>query len=243
MALDASPADRTTLRHAVPVDELARYAGVIGLVTAVLAVAGVLSTSAYLSAWNVPPSVIRLDPLTAALRSDDVVYEVVTLAAIVFGIDYVVRRLAGRPRVRAVLLAAIGAVLGLLVFDAIQHNLAAPVMTAGGGVGLVALYQSGRIRLRAAVAAFLLLALLTAFVGGAERGQLVRTGTARGVPVSITTRAETPGLDGHETGSGWSYAGLYLVFRDAESLYVARPEDSRVWVVPAGNVMSFAIGS
>jgi hypothetical protein len=54
MATSVPVARRAPLQVSVPVDDLARYAGLIGLVSATLAIAGVFATAACLSAWSHP---------------------------------------------------------------------------------------------------------------------------------------------------------------------------------------------
>ena len=62
-------------------------------------------------------------------------------------------------------------------------------------------------------------------------------------PLELTTRAPIAGLDSTDIGGAWSVPDMYLVFRDGESFYVSRPgAGSRVWVVPAGSVVSVAVG-
>src|SRR6187549_3602293 len=58
----------------VPLDVLGRVAGLTALASAILVAAGFASTLAYLSAWDLPPAPVRLDPITAALHADPVAY-------------------------------------------------------------------------------------------------------------------------------------------------------------------------
>jgi hypothetical protein len=241
MTPTAAPADRPALKVSVPVDDLARYAGLIGLVTGALAIAGVLASTAYLSAWHVPAPVIRLDPLTAALRSDSVLYQSLVLAAIVFGIDRLLRRLSAGSKVRAAALVILAGLVVLSVADSIRNGLLGPVITVVGGVCLLALHQTRRLGSRGTAVGFVLVVLAAAWQSGAETGILVRDGTAQRVSVSLTTRSQVAGLGGTESGLGWTYNGLYLVFRDGESVYVARGVERTIWVIPAGNVMSLGI--
>ena len=113
----ATPPHPRTLSIDVDVDQLAKYGSALALGSAVLATAGVLSVVAYLSAWGIPAPLIRLDPLTDALRAESDVYQFAVLAAIVFGIDAVIGRLGDR-RIGRVILATAGALaLGLLAID------------------------------------------------------------------------------------------------------------------------------
>lgn len=243
MAPSASADRRPPLQVSLPVDDLARYAGLIGLVSATLAIAGVFATTAYLSAWMVPAPVIRLDPLTAALRSDLVLEQSLNLALVVFGLDALARRLPARRTVRLPVLGALVALLALRAGGSLLAGFTGPVLTLAGGLALLVLHHRDRVSPRATVLGFVVLSLGAAYLTGSETGRLIRDDTAMRTPVTLTTRSQVGGLGGSESGSGWTYRGLYLVFRDGESVYVAEPGGgSRVWVVPTGNVMALGIG-
>jgi hypothetical protein len=239
---DTTQAPSPVLQIRVPVDDLAKYAGLIGLASATLAVTGVFATTAYLSAWSVPAPVLRLDPLTAALRSDTVIYQSLVLWLVVYGLDLLLRRLPAGRKVRIPVLAVVGALLALLVYDSIAFGFYGPVITVVGGVGLLVAHHRHRLSARGTVVAFVLVALAAAYQTGAESGRLIRDDTTYQTPLVLTTRSAVGGLAGRETGFGWTYDGLYLVFRDGESIYVARPGPGHgVWIVPVSNVMSVGI--
>jgi hypothetical protein len=230
------------LQVRIPVDDLAKYAGLIGLASATLAITGVFATTAYLSAWGVPAPVLRLDPLTAALRSETVIYQSLVLWAVVYGLDVLARRLAGRPRVRLGAFALAAGVLALITYDSLTFGFWGPVITVVGSVLLLVAHHRAWVSARGTVVAFVLVALAAAYVTGVESGRLIRDDTLYQTPVVLTTRSAIGGLAGTESGFGWTYDGLYLVFRDGESVYVARPGSGReVWIVPASNVMSVGI--
>jgi hypothetical protein len=226
----------------VPVDDLAKYAGLTALASAVLAAAGILSTLAYLSAWAVPAPLVRFDPLTAALRSETVVYQFVLLAGIVGSLHWLARRVDGQRRGSGIL-ATLGA--GMIVFLAVQTivtGYVGPAITLIGGLSLFLVHRRGLVRDRSAALLFALIALLSAYQTGTESGRLVRDDPAWQTDVVMTSRTAVGGLAGTEVGGGWHYEGLYLVFRDGEAVYVARRgDDHRVWIVPAGNVMALGI--
>ena len=239
----ASPTPgRATLSIPIDTDVLAKYAGLIGLASAILAVAGIFATTAYLSAWGIPAPVLRLDPLTAAIRSETVVVQCLTLWMLVYGLDVLRRRIAAQPRTRRVVVyGAIGAALAGLLVNALANAFAGPVVTIVGGVLLLAAHASDRLSPRATLVAFAILAVAGAYETGAESGRLIRDHAAFRTPLEVTTRTEVGGLRGTEVGFGWRYDGLYLVFRDGESVYVARPGDTRVWIIPVSNVMAVGI--
>jgi hypothetical protein len=234
----------TTLALRIPVDELAKYAGLTAIASAVLAGAGILSTVAYLSAWGVPAPVVRFDPLTAALRSETVVYQFALLAALVFGLRAVAGRIEQGARAARLLAVVVTSVLVLLVAEAIAGGYAGPVITIAGGVALFAAHRRSTMSPRSTLIAFALVALVSAYQTGTESGRIIRDETAWQTPVVLTTRTAVGGLDGTEAGGGWRYEGVYLVFRDGEALYVSRPgAGAQVWIVPAANVMGLGVGA
>lgn len=237
--------ERSQPTFRIPVDELAQYAGLTALASAVLAVAGILATAAYLSAWGVPTPVVRMDPLTAALRSESVVYQFLTLALIVFGLSWLSHRLADRRLARYAVLGTALGVLGILAFQSIAGGYLGPALTLAGGSGLFLAVDRKLASRRAASILFTVVALASAFQAGAESGRLVRDVSEFQTPIVLATRAEIAGLPGGvEAGSGWQYHGLYLVFRDGESAYVSRPGlGAVVWIVPAANLMSLGIAA
>lgn len=236
--------DGHVLSFRIDVDEIGKYASVTAVGSAILAGAGILATVAYLSAWNVPAPLIRLDPLTAALRSETVLYQVAVLAAIVFGLDAAARRIGDRRgRLLASLLAAL---LGAyLVLDAVMGGFAGPAVTIVGGVALFVAHRRLRFGPRVTAICFAAIALVSAFQTGTESGRLIRDDTTWQTPVTLTSRAPIGGLDGGvEDGGAWQYDDLYLVFRDGEAVYVARTgHGSAVFLVPAMHVLSLGVGS
>ena len=238
---NASP-ERLAIHRAVSVDELTRFAGLIGLVSATLAVSGTFATAAYLSAWDLPPVVVRLDLLTAALRSEAVIVQSLLLAFIVYGLDALIRQLPARRVVRNAALAAIGLVLFLYAAVSLYFGFVEPALTVIGGVALLLLHHRGRISPRVTAVGFVLVALTAGYASGAETGRGVRADPVYQTPVVLTTQSEVGGLSGTQTGSGWTYSDLYLVFRDSGSVYVAVPGGgSKVWMIPDGNVRSLGL--
>lgn len=242
MTAAARPRGRT-LSVDIDVDQLAKFGSTLALGSAVLATAGVLSVVAYLSAWGIPAPLIRLDPLTAALRAEAVVYQFGVLAAIVFGIDAVVGRLGGRRYGRVLALAG-GAILVFLAVDLLAGGYTGPLITIVGGVGLAAVHHWRGLRPRVRILLFAAIALTAAFVTGIDSGRLIRDDPTWQTPVTLTSRVPVGGLTGGtEAGGAWQYPGLYLVFRDGEAVYVSRPGAGRVvWIVPAMHVMSLGVG-
>jgi hypothetical protein len=243
MTASAAPHDRT-LTLDLDIDQLAKVGSALALGSAVLATAGVLSVVTYLSAWDVPAPVVRLDPLTAALRSESVVYQFAVLAALVFGADAVVHRLAGRPHLR-IAAGLVGlAVLAGLALDLVVGGFVGPVLTIAGGVGLATVHAVRPLSRRTRLAVFAIVALAAAFQTGVESGRLIRDDPRWQTPIVLTSRVPVGGLvGGVEQGGAWQYHGLYLVFRDGEAVYVSRAGAGPVvWVVPAMHVMSLGIG-
>jgi hypothetical protein len=241
--VDTTP-ERPAIHRAVSVDELARFGGLIGLVTATLAVSGTFATAAYLSAWDLPPIVARIDLLTAALRSQAVIVQSLLLAFIVYGLDALIRQLPTRAVFRYAALSLIALVLFLYAATSLYFGFIEPAVTVVGGVLLLILHRRGRISPRATAIAFVLIALVAGYATGAETGRAVRDHAAYQTPVVLTTQSEVGGLSGTQSGSGWTYSDLYLVFRDSESIYVATPGGgSVVWMIPDGNVMSLGLNT
>lgn len=233
-----------TLGLPVDVDELAKYGSAVAFGSAVLAATGVLSVVAYLSAWNIPAPLIRLDPLTAALRSDAVVYQVAVLTGIVFGIDALIGRTRDRRIARVALAILVGVVVAALAVDLLVGGYTGPLITLVGGVGLALAHHRQGLGARVRIIAFAAIALSSAFQTGIESGRLIRDDRDWQTPVTLTSRVPVGGLAGGvEDGGAWQYAGLYLVFRDGEAIYVSRPgAGSAVWIVPAMHVMSVGVG-
>jgi hypothetical protein len=233
-----------TLSIDVDVDQLAKYGSALALGSAVLATAGVLSVVAYLSAWGIPAPLIRLDPLTAALRAESVVYQFVVLAAIVFGIDAVVTRLAARRIGRVFVAATGGLALAVLAVGLAAGGFTGPLVTIVGGVGLAAIHHWRGLGPRTRTVLFAAIALGAAFITGSDSGRLIRDDPAWQTRVTLTSRVPVGGLGGGvEAGGAWQYEGLYLVFRDGEAVYVSRPgAGTAVWIVPAMHVMALGIG-
>jgi hypothetical protein len=233
-----------TLDLRIDLDQLAKFGSALALGSAVLATAGVLSVVTYLSAWDVPAPVVRLDPLTAALRSEAVVYQFAVLAVLVFGTDAVLHRLAARPRTRVVAAIVGLAIMAGLVADLVVSGFIGPVVTIVGGVGLAGLHALRPLSQRVRLVAFAMIALTAAFQTGVESGRLIRDDPAWQTPIVLTSRVPVGGLRGGvEAGGAWQYHGLYLVFRDGEAVFVSRPgAGAAVWVVPAMHVMSLGIG-
>ncbi len=241
MTFDTEPG-RPAIHRAASVEELTQFAGLIGLVSATLAVSGTLATAAYLSAWDLPPVVVRLDVLAAALRSQAVIVQGLLLAFIVYGLDAIMRQLPSRKPVRNATLSLIGLVLFLYAAISLYFGFVEPALTVGGGVILLLLHRRSRISPRTTAIGFVLVALIAGYASGVETGRGVRADPAYQTPVVLTTQAEVGGLTGTATGSGWTYSGLYLVFRDSQSVYVAVPGGgSEVWMVPDGNVRSLGL--
>jgi hypothetical protein len=241
-ALQVGTADRR-LGFRVDVDEVARYASVFAVGGGVLAGAGILSVVAYLSAWNVPAPLVRLDPLTATLRSELVIYQVVLLALIAVGFDAGAQRLLSRPRLRLALGAAVLVILGVLAVDAIDSGFAGSVITFAGAPAIALSHRRGWTGQRGTTALFAVIALTAAFATGADSGRLIRDEPALQTALTLTSRVPVGGLPGGvEEGGAWHYDDLYLVFRDGEAVYVSRPgAGTAVWIIPAMHVMSLGL--
>lgn len=232
------------IHKAVSVDELTRFAGLIGLVSATLVVSGTLASAAYLSAWDLPPVLFRIDLLTAALHSQAVIVQSLLLAFIVYGLDALMRQLSMRGIVRYAALSLVGLVLFLYAAISLYFGFVEPLVTVIGGVVLLYLHRRRRISPRTTAIGFVLIALVAGYATGAETGRAVRADPAYQTPVVLTTQSEVGGLSGTQTGFSWTYSNLYLVFRDSESVYVAIPGGgSTVWMIPDGNVMSLGLNT
>lgn len=234
--------ERPAIHRAVSVDELTRFAGLVGLVSGTFVVSGIVATTAYLSAWDLPPVVVRIDLLAAALRSQAVVVQALLLAFIVYGLDALIRQLPPRGSVRNAALLLIGLVLFLYAAISLYFGFVEPAVTVIGGVALLLLHRGRRISPRIIAIGFVLIALVAGYATGAETGRAIRADPAYQTRVVLTTQSEVGGLSGTQTGSSWTYSDLYLVFRDSESVYVALTGGgSNVWMIPDGNVMSLGL--
>jgi hypothetical protein len=237
------PAEHRVLAIRLPVDDLAKYAGVTALASAVLAIAGILATVAYLSAWNVPAPVVRLDPATAALRSDTVLFQFATLWGLLIGLTATWHRLSGRRRLRAVVIAVVLLVLAALSIALFTADAYGPTISLLGAAFLFVAHERPWLADRSLAIAFAIIALSSAWETGIENGTIIRDHREWQTPVSVSVRLPIAGLDGGiERAGGVVYDGLYLVFRDGESVYVSRPgAGASVWVIPSGNLMGLGI--
>lgn len=235
---EAPGASRRTLALRLPVDELSRYAGLTAFVTAVLGGAGIISTIAYLAAWEVPAPVLRLDPLTAALRSEIVLYQLALTGVILFGLASISRRLERRRWVGRAALGLAVACIGFLGVDALNGGFVGPVLTMSGGVLLFVAHRRAWVADRTIAVLLVVIALASAAQTGYEMGVGYRDGRTPRTAVSLTTTAPIGGLPGTAIdGAAWRYEDLYLVFRDGESVFVSTAgAGPRVWVVPAMRV-------
>jgi hypothetical protein len=243
MTAAANRVSERTLSFSLDVEEISKYARITALVSAVLAASGILSVVSYLSAWRVPAPLIRLDPLTATLRSETVIAQVLMLALIVFGLDAVVRRLAGRRFLRV----AAGVVMTLLIVYSIVlvfvGGYVSGAITMAGGGALFLAHARDWISPRITALLFTLIAIVSASQTGVESGRLIRDHEVYQTPITLTSRTPIGGLDGGiEQGGAWHYEGLYLVFRDGEAVYVSRPgAGPAVWIVPSQHVMALGL--
>jgi hypothetical protein len=135
--------------------------------------------------------------------------------------------------------------VGLLVLVALESVLSGlwgPAVSIAAGLFMFAAIVTGRIAARTALIVYAVAALIGAWQTGSEYGVLTRDVDAFRTPILMTTRTPVAGLDGVAEGTAWTYGGLYLVFRDGETLYVSRPgAGSDVWLVPASNVAALAL--
>lgn len=245
MTATASTAHERTIDLRIDIDQLAKIGSALALGSAVLAVAGVLSVGTYLSAWAIPAPLIRMDPLTAALRSETVVWQFAVLAVIVFGVDALAHRIGGRRLARIGVVVGVAVPLAYLGADLWMGGYVGPVITIVGGVALAVIHHRRGLSPRVRLIAFASIALVSAGQTGIESGRLIRDDRAWQTPVTLTSRVPIGGLAGGvESGGAWQYRDLYLVFRDGEAVYISRPgAGSNVWIVPAMHVMSMGIGA
>lgn len=234
----ASGRGTRTLSFRLPVDELSRLAGMTALIMAILGGAGIISTIAYLAAWEVPAPILRLDPLTAALRSEMVLYQLALTGAVLFGLASLSHRLERRPWVGRVALTLAIAVIAFLGVDAANGGFVGPVFTLSGGVLLFVAHRRAWISDRAIAILVVVVALVSAGQTGFELGLGYREGRLPRTEISLTTTAPVGGLSGVGIdGTAWRYDDLYLVFRDGEAIFVSTPgSGARVWVVPATRI-------
>jgi hypothetical protein len=173
-----------------------------------------------------------------------VIVQSLLLAFIVYGLDALIRQLPTRGVLRKSALFLIALALFLYVSTSLYFGFVEPTVTVVGGVVLLLLHRRGRISPRATAFGFVLIALVAGYASGVETGRAVRDDAAYQTPVVLTTQSEVGGLSGTQTGSGWTYSDLYLVFRDSDSIYVATPGGgSVVWMIPDGNVMSLGLNT
>ena len=241
----AQPADPRGLSFRAPIETLTRYAGITALVTGAMVVSGFVATGAYLSAWGIPGWVVKVDPVSAALLAADVVTLALVGAIVLFGLVELRRRLWRRGRWSTLIpLAVVLVIVGIAVVMLVTRVPGLPVVMLGA-VALFAIHARGWLGDIAVAAAFALLTILSAYQTGERAGQLVRDDAAWQRPVVLSTRAPVAGLERGTAGEGsWTYEGLYLVFRDLDSVYVSVPGAGPIaWAIPASNLLSLQLGA
>ncbi len=225
------------------INTVAEYVGVTALASAALLVGGVFSSGAYLAAWNVPIWVVKLDPLTAALRAETVLYTAALLLAAAGGYAWFRRRLTGMRRGAMTDVAAAGFALLALATLAL-------VGFVGPGIAIASGVVIAMLRLRGGIGDWLALALsvialtISAHQTGMSSGVLVRDNAAWQTPIAITTQLPVAGLPGAiADGDGWRYEDLYLVFRDDHAVLVGKPGAGSVaWIVTDLNLRAIQVG-
>lgn len=226
------------------VEGLVRLAGLSAVVAALLAAAGILSASAYLSAWSVPPTMISLDPVTAAVRAESTVYVFALLGVSLIALINSYRRWATTGRRRMIFLGVTGALVVFAVASSLAAGRYSGILIYLGAfllfIGRVAL---NRLSMPVFIAAVAILGLVAAYVGGREFGAAYRTDPAARTPITVTTPNPIAGLPGGtQVGETWQYDGLYLIFRDSQSLFVGADGEDRAWAISLTRLVSVGIG-
>lgn len=227
-------------------DSLGRLTGISAAAFGVLVGAGMLNTGAYLSAWDIPTPLLRLDPLTAALRTEETAYQLIQFGAVFWALMATHRRLGHRPRLRAAALTSIVALVALLSWISIAGGFPGPAVSV---IGAVLLFTGYRLRpvmsLPVAIGLFAAVTLLAATITGHNWGTTFRTQPETRTNVAMSTSNAIEGLPGATEADGvWHYRNLYLIFRDDEHLYVgSNGVEGQAWLIVLEDVRSLSVGS
>lgn len=229
---------------AVPftLEAISRVAGLSALVGAVVAGAGMLYTYSYLSAWGIAPPLVKMDPLSAALRAEGVAYQV-----LLFGSAFVLVRAIYRwkPRRRTIRVAAmIGmtVVVGALAVESVAGGFVGAAIGLLGGSALGVLRVLGLTRRRTSLLVASVVILLSSYVTGVEIGRATRDDPSWRREVQLVTDVAVGDLRRSTLDTAeWQYDELYLIFRDDRQLYVGVPGRPDAWLVDAGHVLSLRI--
>lgn len=234
------------LAFGLTLDSLGRLTGISAAAFGVLVAAGMLNTGAYLSAWDIPTPLLRLDPLTAALRTEETAYQLIQFGVVFWALTATHRRLGRRPRVRTAALTGIVALVALLSWISIAGGFPGPAVSVIGAVFLFAGYRLRQVMsLPVAVGLFAAVALLAATITGHNWGTTFRTQPETRTHVTMSTSNVIEGLPGaRAVGGVWHYRDLYLVFRDDEHLYVgSNTAEGRAWLIVLVDVRSLSVVS
>ena len=229
---------------ALPIDTLAEYVGATAVISGGLLLAGLWSTAAYLSAWEIPVWLVALDPLSTALRADSVVYLGLLAAAITLAIRALAESTTGRQRM---VVTGLVATLALVVAAALAAldalGVAIAIAIAGGALTFAAAAR-GLVGGRGMAGLIVAVAIVAGYQASATMGARLRDDPPAATRVAITTLSPVAGLDGGMSNErGWEYRDLVVIFRDNNSVYVSRPgSGASAWSIPNANVMSVGIG-
>jgi len=246
MTATTTQATAPRLSFGLSLDSLGRLTGISAAAFGVLVGAGMLNTGAYLSAWDIPTPLLRLDPLTAALRTEETAYQLLQFGAVFWVLTAAHRRFDHRPRLRAAALTSIVALVALLSWISIAGGFPGPAVSVIGSVLLFAGYRLRPVMsLPVAVGLFAVITLLAATITGHNWGTTFRTQPETRTNVTMTTSNAVDGLPGATRADGvWHYRNLYLIFRDDEHLYVgSNSVEGQAWLIVLEDVRSLSVGA
>lgn len=239
-----TPAPAASGLPALPItlETISRVAGLSALVGAVLAGAGMLYTYSYLSAWGIAPPLVKMDPLSAALRAEGIAYQVLLFAS---GFSAVRAAFRWRPRLRMLRMAAVaGAAVAIaaLVIESVAGGFLGGAIALVAGASLAAIHRVRPVRRRTTLSLASFAILLSSYVTGTEIGRATRDDPIWQREVQVVTDMAIGDLARTTIEAGiWQYDDLYLIFRDERQLYVGTPDSTAAWLLDAEHILSLRI--
>jgi len=223
-------------------EAVSRMAGLSALVGAMFVGAGMLYTYSYLSAWGIAPPLVKMDPLSAALRAEGVAYQVLLFASTFLLIRAAYRWNPRKLVMRLGVAAGLTVVLGALVVDSVAGGFVGGAIALLGGSGVAVLHVLNRMGRRPTLIIACLVILLSSYVTGVEIGRATRDDPSWQREVQLVTDVAVGDLQRSAvTSADWQYDELYLIFRDDRQLYVGARGRTDAWLVDAGHVLSMRI--
>jgi hypothetical protein len=218
----APPATSRGLPFGLSIQTLQEIAGISALGSFVFAIAATVSAAAYLEAWNIPPSLVTLNPLAALTKAGELIYTFALVGAVWVVLAESHRRTRHHRGLLALALGIVGLALIVLAFEAAANGFyGATVASIATYVLFFGLRVYGRLPLVPTILALIVVILIAAFQTGNELGLQRIASPSSQTHLLLTLRTPIAGLPGGATdGAAYAYSGLYLIFQDDQYLYV-----------------------